>query len=172
MKLLIFFVFYSLIASAEDYQLLSGTSTYTVKHLIKRVQGSSRELKGKVSCPTAECEFLIAAPVKSFTSSDSNRDENMQTTIESLKFPLTVASGKVLKADFLKPGKSKLPIQVEFHGVKKTYQADFERLSSGEMKAYIVLKLTDHQVVRPSLFGVSIDDEVPVQFEMKWSEGI
>lgn len=162
----------SMSAHAEDHSLLSGTSTYTVKHLIKRVQGESGELKGKVSCPGAECEFLIATPVKSFTSSDSNRDENMRVTLESIKYPLTIATGRIPRETFLKMGKSRIPVMIEFHGIKNTYEAVIERNSKSEMMADVILKLTSHNVVRPSLFGVSIDDEVPVHFKLKWSEGI
>jgi hypothetical protein len=158
------------LAQAEDYNLVSGESTYTVKHLVKRVQGTTKELKGKVKCVEEACEFLVAAPVKSFASSDANRDENMLMTLESTKFPLVTAAGKVGHKDFKGSEKYQVPVDVTFHGIKQNYQATVKRNSNGTQSAEMVILLTKHQIQRPSLFGVSIDDEVPLQFELKWSE--
>lgn len=155
-------------AMGETWELQKGKGSYEVKHLIKKVHSESTQLKGKMECSEKECEFLIAAPVKSFTSSDSNRDSNMFDTTEASKFPVTSARGKFPKEDLMKTGVWTLPVDVEFHGVKKQYQAKVERIKDQEFKSSFILKLDQHQIDRPSLFGVKINDEVPMNFEISW----
>lgn len=157
-------------AFAETWVIQKGSGVYEVKHLIKTVRSESKELKGKMECSEKECEFLIAAPVKSFASSDSNRDSNMLDTTEASKFPVTSARGKFPKEDLMKSGEWTLAVDVEFHGVKKTYQAKVERVKDQVFKSSFILKLDQHQIDRPSLFGVKIDDDVPMTFDISWSK--
>src|SRR5665647_662914 len=91
--LLFVFFLVSGMAQAKDYILSNGKAEYMVKHLFKTVKGESKDLRGKMSCKNAQCEFLVAIPVLSFVSSDSNRDLNMQTILEVSKYPLITARG-------------------------------------------------------------------------------
>lgn len=163
-----FLVVLSVSAFAKDYKIVSGKADYTVKHLVKTVKGESKEVKGKMSCSDkGECEFLIAIPVKSFISSDSNRDLNMLTILEATKFPLVLAKGKVNESDFLKD-QSELKATVSFHGIEKEYSI---KLTGGKnQKGVITVLLEDHKVERPSLLTVKIDNEVPVAFDIQWGE--
>ena len=169
-NILILFVLLPSLAFAEDFMLKSGESTYTVSHLMKKVRATSKELKGKVACQETQCEFLIAVPVKSYVSSDSNRDENMQMTVESGKFPLATAKGKFDREKFFASGTQTVPAEVTFHGIERTYQVTFKRIDDSTMDADLNLKLTAHKIERPSLFGVSIDDEVPLSFHLVWEK--
>lgn len=153
---------------AETWEIQKGSGTYEVKHLIKKVHSESTQIKGKMECSEKECEFLIAAPVKSFASSDSNRDSNMLDTTEASKYPVTSARGNFAKDDLMKNGSWTLTLDVEFHGVKKQYQAKVERVKDQEFRSSFILKLDQHQIDRPSLFGVKIDDEVPMNFDIIW----
>ena len=155
---------------AQTWELSSGTSQYEVKHLVKKVHSESKELKGKMNCASNECEFLVAAPVKSFTSSDSNRDLNMMETTEASKFPVTSAKGKLPADKLEQKGKWTLPIEVEFHGVKKEYTAEIERVKDMTYKADFILKLDQHKIDRPSLFGIKIEDNVPMTFNLVWKK--
>lgn len=167
MKFLILFCLLSSLAFAETRELAKGTAKYEVKHLIKRVTAESHDLKGKIQCDDKECEFLIAAPVKSFTSSDSNRDSNMLQTTEAAKFPVTSAKGKFPKADFEKKDWT-LPLTVDFHGVQQVYEAKIHQKNANEQEAVFHLILTKHKIDRPSLFGVAIEDDVPMTFQLQW----
>lgn len=151
----------------QVWQLERGKGTYEVKHLVKRVQGESQAIKGKMECGETECEFLVAVPVNSFTSSDSNRDLNMQMAVESSKYPLASAKGKFTKADLAK-GSWKMPADVEFHGIKKQYQIQMHKKGEAEFMTDFTLMLVEHSVKRPSLFGIELDNEVPMHFEMQW----
>ena len=158
----------SLSALAKDYNITSGRAEYTVKHLVKTVKGESKEIKGKMSCSEKkECEFLVAIPVKTFLSSDSNRDLNMLTILEASKYPLVTAKGKIFEEDFLKNDIA-ITATVNFHGIEKQYPV---KMTGGkDQKGQFTVLLDEHKVERPSLLTVKIDNEVPISFEIQWSE--
>ncbi len=54
------------------------------------VDGVSRAAKGKGICHAGQCDFLIAAPVKSFHTGDSNRDLHMIEVTRGAQFPMVV----------------------------------------------------------------------------------
>lgn len=167
MKWFILLCLISTFSFAETRELLKGTAKYEVKHLIKKVTSESHDLKGKIQCEGSECEFLIAAPVKSFTSSDSNRDSNMLQTTEAAKYPVTSAKGKFPKTDLSKKDWS-MPVTVDFHGVSQVYETKIHQKSENEHEASFHLILTKHKIERPSLFGVAIEDDVPMTFTLQW----
>lgn len=166
----IFFLFFLLsgLAHSQVWEIGQGKSTYEVKHLVKKVSSESRDLKGKMECGEKECEFLIAAPVKSYVSSDSNRDLNMQNVTESSKFPMALARGHFSSDGLSKNENWLLPVEVEFHGKKMNYQAEVSKKADGRFTTNFILKLDQHGIVRPSLFGFKIEDEVPMHFELTW----
>ncbi len=155
---------------AQNWELSSSTAQYEVKHLVKKVYSESKELKGKMNCSATECEFLVAAPIKSFTSSDSNRDLNMLETTEASKFPLTMAKGKFSSDKLKLKQKWTLPIEVEFHGVTNIYNAEIEPTKDMSFKSNFNLKLDQHKIDRPSLFGIKIEDSVPMIFKLEWKQ--
>jgi len=54
---------------------------YHMSHPMHEVDGTSHAALGKGVCHAGQCDFLVAATVKSFDSGDSNRDLHMiQTT--------------------------------------------------------------------------------------------
>jgi hypothetical protein len=171
MKLILFVLaLISLSAFADSWIIGQGNATYEVKHLVKKVHSESKDLKGKMNCSQTECEFLVAVPVKSFTSSDSNRDLNMLETTEASKFPVTMAKGKVPAEKLKTKGKWTLPIEVDFHGIKKDYNAEIEQTNNMSFKSEFILKLDQHKIERPSLFGIKIEDDVPMTFSLDWKQ--
>lgn len=168
MKQFLFFLLISGLAHSEVWEISQGKSTYEVKHLVKKVHSESRELKGKMECGERECEFLVAAPVKSYVSSDSNRDLNMQNVTESSKFPMALARGHFPADGLSKSGQWTLPVEVEFHGKKMNYQAQVSKKSDGQFTTDFNLKLDQHGIERPSFFSFKIEDEVPMHFELTW----
>jgi hypothetical protein len=145
--------------------LKSGSAHYKVSYLTKTVEADSKEVKGKMICES-ECEFLLAIPVKSFDSGDSNRDLNMMNTVEAATYPVVTAKGKFKKELW---GQKEFTIEalVNFHGVEATYPVTV--LDQGK-KASFKVDLDRHKIERPSLFTVKIDKEVPLDFNLDWSE--
>lgn len=159
----------SMFAHAENYNLVSGEATYTVEHKFKKVEGSSKDLKGKIQCKDQNCEFLIAVKIDTFLSSDSNRDLNMQSTLDSTQYPLAIAKGVLNLNEWNQP-KSTITAEIDFHGVKKQYKLNIKSDASGTKKANLVLDLDAHKIERPSLFTMKIENTVPVHFILNWKK--
>src|SRR5438552_9534186 len=77
--MLLFLLALPQLAPAADSQwvLEQSTLTYHVSHPLHQTDGVSHAARGKGVCHDGECDFLIAVPVKSFDSGDSNRDVHM-----------------------------------------------------------------------------------------------
>jgi hypothetical protein len=64
----------ALLAAAESQWVLDqSTLTYHISHPLHQSEGTSHAAKGKGVCHARQCDFLIAVPVKSFDSGDSNQ---------------------------------------------------------------------------------------------------
>src|ERR1700730_1774889 len=90
-KPFIAFLFLALptLAQTDSQWVLSqSTLTYHVSHPLHQTEGVSHAARGKGVCHAGQCEFLIAAPVKSFDSGDSNRDLHMLQVTRGGQFPL------------------------------------------------------------------------------------
>ena len=66
-----------LLPADNQWVLGQSTLTYQVSHPLHQSEGVSHAARGKGACHAGECDFLIAAPLKSFDSGDSNRDLHM-----------------------------------------------------------------------------------------------
>lgn len=160
--LLLICLLFSVTAFAKELKLENSKISYEVKYLTKTVIGESKESKGKMVCENKECDFLVAAPVKSFVSSDSNRDLNMLTILEATKYPVVTVKGK-LPEEKLSEKQYQFNANVSFHGVEKEYPITV----SGNHGKFTV-NLENHKIDRPSLLTVKIDNEVPISFEFNW----
>src|SRR6476661_2437365 len=77
------------LAQADSQWILEqSTLSYHVSHPLHQIDGVSHAARGKGVCHAGQCEFLIAAPVKSFDSGDSNRDLHMLQATRGAQFPL------------------------------------------------------------------------------------
>src|SRR5580700_5139068 len=76
-------------AIADSQWILEhSTLTYHVSHPLHQSEGVSPAAKGKGVCHAGQCDFLIAVPVKSFDSGDSNRDLHMLQVTRSAECPI------------------------------------------------------------------------------------
>ncbi len=155
------------IIHAKNFALTNAKADYTVKHLVKTVKGESNELRGKLVCEKENCEFLVAVPAKSFVSSDSNRDLNMQTILEVTKYPLITIKGSFPEANLSKPN-YEMKSLISFHGVEKEYVLHIK--NGSQLTGDFTLLLEDHKVERPSLLMAKIDNKVPIHFTYSWKE--
>lgn len=151
------------------YELSSSRVEYTVQYLVKKADGASTSSKGKGVCTEKECDFLVAAPVKSFESKDSNRDYNMLKPTKADKHPMVVAR---LKTPAALGSEFKADVEIEFAGVKHTYpQVVFK--TTGNAQAFsaegtILVSLASHKIEKPSLLGVEVEDRLPVSINAQW----
>ncbi|MGE0763710.1 MAG: YceI family protein [Bdellovibrionales bacterium] len=153
-----------------DWQIKSGTLTYHVHYPVKNFVGTAKNVKGKGKCEAGHCHFLIAVPVKDFTSGDGNRDNHMLEVTKGATFTMVTVRVQFAENDSLEKLEAKAV--VEFAGQTHIYEklpikvtiAGAEAVTQGQ----VPLKLSHFGVERPSLFAVEIDDLVPVDFELHW----
>src|ERR1019366_1816989 len=72
----------------SQWILDQSTLAYHVSHPLHQTDGVSHAARGKGVCHLGQCDFLIAVPVKSFDSGDSNRDLHMLQVTRGAQFPI------------------------------------------------------------------------------------
>jgi hypothetical protein len=153
------------------YELKSSKINYLVTYLIKKADGDSSQAKGKGECGQ-DCEFLVAAPIKSFESKDSNRDLNMLKVTKADKFPLVIARIKSKKE--VKNSILLADVEIDFSGIKKNYSAIPFKLTSTtdgfHVEGKFDLLLDNHNIEKPSLLGVDINSLVPITLAADWKK--
>src|SRR6202023_1460938 len=107
-------------AADRQWVLEQPTLTYHVSHPLHSTDGVSHAAKGKAVCHAGQCDFLIAVPVKSFDSGDSNRDLHMLQATRGGQFPMIVV-------------RTRLP---EDASSLETIHADLEVQFSGQTAQY------------------------------------
>jgi hypothetical protein len=155
----------------SQWALRESTLTYHVTHPLHQLDGVSHAARGKGVCHAGQCDFLIAVPVKSFDSGDSNRDLHMLQVVRGGQFPMVtvrthlpeVASASAtIHAD----------LEVQFAGQAAKYQqVPFEHVNHGDetrISGTIPVALSDFKIDPPSLLAMPIKNEIPVRVEMTW----
>lgn len=155
-----------------QWVLQQSTLTYHMSHPMHDVDGVSHAARGKGVCHAGQCNFLIAAPVKSFDSGDSNRDLHMIEVTKGAQFPMVV-----VRALFAEPAPTAATIdadlEVQFAGQTAHYQhVAFQRVVHGnqvQISGTVPATCSDFKIVRPSFLTVPIKNEIPVSVDMTWS---
>ena len=161
------------LAAGGDSQwvLERSTLTYHVSHPLHESEGVSHAARGKGVCHAGECDFLIAVPVKSFDSGDTNRDLHMIQVVRGGQFPvITVrtrlpesnAASHVLHAD----------LEVEFAGQTVTYRQIALQQSTQDgatrITATIPATLAAFKIDPPTLLAIPVKNEMPVRVDLTW----
>ncbi len=155
----------------SQWVLKQSTLTYHVSHPLHQTEGVSRAARGKGVCHSGQCEFLIAVPVKSFDSGDSNRDLHMLQVTRGAEFPLvtvrtrlpeSAAASATINAD----------LEIQFAGQTAEFkQVPFKlEMQGGETRitGTIPATLADFKIDPPSLLTMPVKNEIPVRVEMTW----
>ena len=82
----------------SQWVLEQSTLSYHASHPLHNTDGVSHAARGKGVCHAGQCDFLIAAPVKSFDSGDSNRDLHMIQVTRGAQFPLVTVRTRLPEA--------------------------------------------------------------------------
>src|ERR1700720_918094 len=158
-------------AADSQWVLEQSTLTYHVSHPLKQTDGISHAARGKGVCHAGQCDFLIAAPVKSFDSGDSNRDLHMLQVARGAQFPIvsvrtqlpeTASASATIHAD----------LEIQFAGQTAQYkQVAFQLTTQGNqirISGTIPSTLSDFKIDPPSLLAVPVKNEMPVRVDMTW----
>ncbi len=154
-----------------QWALDQSTLTYHMSHPVHEVDGVSHAAKGKGVCHAGQCDFLIAVPVKSFDSGDSNRDLHMVEATRGAQFPMVI-----VRTQFPEPATTSpmiyADLEVQFGGQTAHYKhVPFQRVTQGNevrISGTIPATCSDFKIERPSFLTVPIKNEIPVRIEMTW----
>ena len=173
-KILIAFLLFGLPTFAQtdsQWTLEQSTLTYHVSHPLHQVDGVSHAARGKGVCHAGQCDFLIAVPVKSFDSGDSNRDLHTLQVARGGQFPMVTVRTH-LSEDASGSATIHADLEVQFAGQTAKYsQVPFQQLTQGNetrISGAIPARLTDFKIDPPSLLTMPVKNEIPVRVEMTW----
>jgi hypothetical protein len=150
---------------------VQSTLSYHMSHPMHEVDGVSHDAKGKGVCHAGQCDFLIAVPVKSFNSGDTNRDLHMIEATRGAQFPLIQVRAHFPQGETGAPW-IHADLEVQFAGQTAHYaQVPFQRIEqAGQIRisGSIPLTCSDFKIDRPSFLAVPIRNEIPVRVDMLW----
>ena len=155
----------------SQWVLEQSTLTYHVSHPLHQVEGVSHAARGKGVCHGGQCDFLIAAPIKSFDSGDSNRDLHMLQVARGGEFPMITVRTR-LPEDASKESSIHADLDVEFAGQTAHYKQVPFQLSIGDKEAKlsgtIAATFSDFKLEPPALLAIPVKNEFPIRVEMTW----
>ncbi len=160
------------LAGAESQWVLDKSIlTYHVSHPLHETDGVSNAAKGKGVCHAGQCDFLIAVPVKSFDSGDSNRDLHMLQVTRGGEFPMVLVRTR-LPEEMSASATIHADLEIKFAGQTVVYkQVPFQKVTEGtetRISGTIPATLSDFKIDPPKLLTMPVKNEVPVRVDMTW----
>lgn len=157
--------------TSSQWLLAQSTLTYHVSHPLHQLDGVSHAARGKGVCRAGECEFLIAVPVRSFDSGDSNRDLHMLQVARGGLFPMITVRTR-LPEDASASPTIYADLEIAFAGQTAEYKrVALQQVTRGDetrISGTIPTTLSDFKIDPPSLFTIPVRNDIPVRFEMTW----
>jgi hypothetical protein len=168
---LLLLAFSQLALADGQWVLVQSTLTYHVSHPLHNLDGASRGARGKGVCHAGQCDFLIAAPVKSFASGDSNRDLHMLQVTHGGEVPMIIVRTRLPEAS-LGSATIHVDLEIQFAGQTAHYkQVSFQEVKQGNeirITGTIPATVSDFKIDTPKLLTVPIKNEIPVHVDMTW----
>jgi hypothetical protein len=159
------------LAADAQWILQQGTLTYHVSHPLHQSEGVSHEVRGKGICHAGQCDFLIAVPVKSFDSGDSNRDLHMIQVTRGAQFPMVTVRTR-LPESASDSATILADLEIQFAGQTVQYkQVAFQLVTQGNqlrITGTIPATLTDFKIDPPTLLTMPVKNEMPVRVDLTW----
>ena len=158
-------------AADSQWVLAESTLTYHVSHPLHQTDGVSHAARGKGVCHEGQCDFLIAVPVKSFDSGDSNRDLHMIQVTRGAEFPIVTVRTR-LPESAANSTNLNADLEIQFAGQTAHYkQVTFQLTKQGtetKLSGTIPATLSDFKIDPPTLLTLPVKNEMPVRVEMTW----
>ncbi len=159
------------LAADSQWVLQQGTLTYHVSHPLHQTEGVSHEVRGKGICHAGQCDFLIAAPVKSFDSGDSNRDLHMIQVTRGAEFPMVTVRTR-LPESAADSTSIQADLEIQFAGQTAHFtRVPFELSKNGNqirITGTIPATLADFKIDPPSLLTMPVKNDIPVRVDLTW----
>ena len=155
----------------SQWVLTQSSLTWHVVHPMHEVAGASHAAKGKGNCSNGQCDFLIAVPVNTFDSGDSNRDLHMMQTVRGAENPMVIVRTHLAQSA-LNDATIDADLEVQFAGQTAHYEhVPLHRVSRGdevEITGSVPATCSDFKIDRPSFLAVPIHNEIPVTVDTTW----
>lgn len=162
----------SLFAADHQWVLKQSTLTYHVSHPLHQTDGVSHAARGKGVCHDGQCDFLIAVPVKSFDSGDTNRDLHMIQVTRGAEFPMVMVRTK-LPESLAGATTIKADLEIQFAGQTAHFQqVPFDVKDEGTEKhitGTIPATLADFKIDPPSLLTMPVKNDIPIRVDVTWT---
>ena len=160
-------------ATDSQWLLQESTLTYHVSHPLHQSEGVSHAAKGRGVCHAGQCDFLIAVPVKSFDSGDTNRDLHMLQVTRGAEFPLVTVRTRLPESDAT-ASTIDADLEIQFAGQTVQYkQVPFKLEKQGNeihITGTIPATLADFKIDPPSLLTMPVKNEIPVRVDLTWHQ--
>jgi hypothetical protein len=171
LSLVFLFALPALGAPDTQWVLEQSTLTWHASHPLHQSDGTSHAARGKGVCHAGECDFLVAVPVKTFDSRDTNRDLHMLQVTRGAEFPMVVVRTH-LSEQALASGTVHADLEIQFAGQSVHYkEVPFQVTLAGSdarLSGTIPATLADFKITPPTLLTVPIKNEIPIRVEMTW----
>ena len=158
-------------AAAKEWILEESTLSYHVSHTLHQIDGVSHAARGKGACDAGVCDFLIAVPVKTFDSGDSNRDLHMLQAARGAQFPLVTVRTKLAETA-VATAAIHVDLEIQFAGQTAQFkQVPFQLANQKDkirISGIIPATVSDFKIDPPSLLSIAIKNEIPVRVDMTW----
>jgi hypothetical protein len=158
-------------AADSQWVLKQSTLTYHVSHPLHQSEGVSHAARGKGVCHAGQCDFLIAVPVKSFDSGDSNRDLHMLQVTRGAEFPMVTVRTRLPEAASAS-ATIHADLEIQFAGQTAHYKdVPFQLViqqNETKISGTIPMTLSGFKIDPPSLLTLPVKNEIPVRVEMTW----
>jgi hypothetical protein len=158
-------------AADRQWVLERPTLTYHVSHPLHSTDGVSHAAKGKGVCHAGQCDFLIAVPVKSFDSGDSNRDLHMLQVARGGQFPMVTVRTR-LPEEASGSATIHADLEIQLAGQIAVYrQVPFQLATQGNqirVTGTIPATLSDFKIDPPTLLTIPVKNEMPVSVDLTW----
>ncbi len=168
---LLFLALPALAVADSQWVLDQSTLTYRVSHPLHQTEGVSHAARGKGVCHAGQCDFLIAVPVKSFDSGDSNRDIHMLQATRGAQFPMVTVRTRIPESERTS-ATIHVDLDIEFAGQTAHYkQVPLQLSTQGNetrISGTIPATLSDFKIEPPSLLAIPVKNDIPVRMEMTW----
>jgi len=160
-------------AASTNWVLEQSTLTYHVSHPLHHIEGVSHAARGKGICKVGVCNFLVAVPVKTFQSGDTNRDLHMIEVV-ARRAVSHGGGAQTMPQSGLKGGSIDVNLSVQFAGQTALYNnVPFKLVPEGaEIRAVgtIPTTVSDFKMKPPELLAMPISNDIPVSVDMTWKE--
>ncbi|SPE28151.1 conserved exported hypothetical protein [Candidatus Sulfotelmatobacter sp. SbA7] len=158
-------------AADSQWVLEQSTLTYRVSHPLHQSEGVSHAARGKGVCHAGQCDFLIAVPVKSFDSGDTNRDLHMLQVTRGAEFPMVTVRTRIPESERTS-ATIHVDLDIEFAGRTAHYkQVPLQLVTQGNetrISGTIPATLSDFKIEPPSLLTIPVKNDIPVSMQMTW----